>query len=163
MTHQPELPFVTHRNHYLFSDYYLDNRVAERREWRDSDAQPAFDAVSQLWQARRSALLNANEAQTESDWIRPVLDLLGHFYTTQVSLITPQGNKIPDYILCPDDTTRIAVQTIQGAVGEADLHAALAVADAKAWEQPLDRSLPGGGVKTLHQHPALQIDFYIRH
>ncbi|MCB9140939.1 MAG: Eco57I restriction-modification methylase domain-containing protein [Anaerolineales bacterium] len=163
MTHQPELSFVTHRNHYLFSDYYLDNRVAERREWRDSDAQPAFDAVSQLWQARRSALLNANEAQTESDWIRPVLDLLGHFYTTQVSLITPQGNKIPDYILCPDDTTRIAVQTIQGAVGEADLHAALAVADAKAWEQPLDRSLPGGGVKTLHQHPALQIDFYIRH
>ncbi|MCB0003757.1 MAG: N-6 DNA methylase, partial [Anaerolineae bacterium] len=163
MTHQPELPFVTHRNHYLFSDYYLDNRVAERREWRDSDARSAFDAVSQLWQARRSALLNANEAQTESDWIRPVLDLLGHFYTTQVSLITPQGNKIPDYILCPDDTTRIAVQTIQGAVGEADLHAALAVADAKAWEQPLDRSLPGGGVKTLHQHPALQIDFYIRH
>ncbi|MCB0257587.1 MAG: class I SAM-dependent DNA methyltransferase, partial [Anaerolineae bacterium] len=24
-------------------------------------------------------------------------------------------------------------------------------------------SLPGSGVKTLHQHPALQIDFYIRH
>lgn len=163
MTYQPELSFVIHRNHYLFSDYYLDHRVAERREWREFDARPAFDALSQLWQARRSALINANESQTETDWIRPVLELLDHFYTTQVPLATPQGGKIPDYILCPDDSTRIAVQTIQGTVSEADLKDALAVADAKAWEQPLDRSLPGSGVKTLHQHPALQIDFYIRH
>ena len=28
----------THRNHYLFSDYYLDRRVAERPEWREADA-----------------------------------------------------------------------------------------------------------------------------
>ena len=26
-----------HNNHYLFSDYYLDNRVQERREWRETD------------------------------------------------------------------------------------------------------------------------------
>jgi hypothetical protein len=31
MTLQPELRFTNHRNHYLFSDYYLTHRVAERQ------------------------------------------------------------------------------------------------------------------------------------
>ncbi len=163
MTLQPELPFVTHRNHYLFSDYYLTHRAAERQEWIELDARPQMDALRQLWTERRAALVNANEQQTEADWIRPVLSLLGHHFAPQVSLSTPQGVKTPDYILCPDESVRTAVQTLGRPAAEVDLAAALAVADAKAWDRPLDRSLPGAGVKTLHQHPGLQIDFYIRH
>jgi hypothetical protein len=163
MTLQPELRFVTHRNHYLFSDYYLTHRVAERQEWQELDARPHLDALRQLWAERRAALVNANEQQTETDWIRPVLNLLGHHFAPQVSLSTPQGAKTPDYILCPDEPVRTAVQTLGRPAVEADLAVALAVADAKAWDRLLDRSLPGAGVRTLHQHPGLQIDFYIRH
>ena len=118
---------------------------------------------TQLWQARKAALHNANESQTEADWIRPVLDALGHRYTAQVPLVTPQGSKVPDYILCSDEATRTAIQTLHRPAAEADLAAALAVADAKAWNRPLDRSGPADGSKTLHANPALQIDFYIRH
>ena len=32
----------THRNHYLFADYYLDRRACERQEWREADAGSAF-------------------------------------------------------------------------------------------------------------------------
>lgn len=38
MTLQPELHFITHRSHYLFSDYYLTHCVAERQEWTEPDA-----------------------------------------------------------------------------------------------------------------------------
>ncbi len=92
-----------------------------------------------------------------------MLDALGHRYTAQVPLVTPQGSKVPDYILCSDEATRTAIQTLHRPAAEADLAAALAVADAKAWNRPLDRSGPADSSKTLHANPALQIDFYIRH
>lgn len=38
MTLQPELHFITHRSHCLFSDYYLTHCVAERQEWTEPDA-----------------------------------------------------------------------------------------------------------------------------
>ena len=47
MTLQPELRFATHRNHYLFSDYYLTHRVAERQEWMELDARPRMTAF--IW------------------------------------------------------------------------------------------------------------------
>jgi hypothetical protein len=58
-THSTVVP----RNPYLFSDYYLTHRVAERQEWRELDATPYFQAQRDLWHARRAALPNANEAQ----------------------------------------------------------------------------------------------------
>jgi hypothetical protein len=163
MPQHPQLPFVTHRNHYLFSDYYLDHRVAGRREWREAEVQPQLAALAALWQLRKAALLNANESQTEADWMRPVLDALGHRYTAQVPLVTPQGAKVPDYILCADDAARTAIQTLHHPAVESELAAALAVADAKAWNRPLDRGGPADAGKPLHANPAWQIDFYIRH
>ena len=140
----------THRNHYLFADYYLDRRVCERREWRDVDAGPAFAALTALW--RKYKPQGDNEAQTEADWIRPVLDALGHRYTAQVPLVTPQGSKVPDYILCSDEATRQASRRCAGLPRPTG---ALAVADAKAWNRPLDRARPEE-VSTLHDNPAFR-------
>jgi hypothetical protein len=94
-----------HRNHYLFSDYYLDNRLSEQPEWTAADdtALPTFAALLAGFQGA-----GANESQTEADWIRPVLEALGHHYNVQVSLKTPFGTKTPDYILYPDTATRQA-------------------------------------------------------
>lgn len=36
---QPALLLETHRNQTLFSDYYLNNRVRERPEWRAATAE----------------------------------------------------------------------------------------------------------------------------
>lgn len=66
-------------SHYLFADYYLDNRVADRPEWRETDVQEGLAALAALWAQRQADLLNANEAQTEEDWIKPVLRALGHY------------------------------------------------------------------------------------
>ncbi len=148
----------THRNHYLFSGYYLDRRAPERREWREADAAPALAAVTALWE--RFKPQGDSEAQTEIDWIRPVLEALGHRYNVQVGMQTPLGAKVPDYVFYPDDATRQAAR--RGVLTEADFHDALAVGDAKAWERPLDRAAAREG-RTLHENPSLQIDTYIRH
>jgi len=71
MSEQLLLTAKPHDNHYLFSDYYLDNRVRERREWSETDVREGFEKMAGLWEKRKSALLHANESQTESDWIRP--------------------------------------------------------------------------------------------
>jgi hypothetical protein len=66
MTPPVEQPSIfTHRNHYLFADYYLDRRVGDQREWQEADAGQVFAAVTQLW--RRFKPQGDNEAQTEAD------------------------------------------------------------------------------------------------
>ena len=152
-----------YRNHYLFSDYYLEHRAAQRREWREGDSQTAFDALVRLWREKQPALPNANEWQTEDDWIKPVLRLLGHRFTVQVSVQVQNGIKTPDYILCSDEISRQAIQALNRPATETDLRPALAVADAKAWDRPLDRTMPAVGVRSLHENPSLQIDTYLRY
>ena len=148
----------THRNHYLFADYYLDRRASERQEWREANAGSAFATITALW--RKYKPQGDNEAQTEADWIRPVFEALGHRYNVQVGMQTPLGAKVPDYVFYPDEATRQAAK--RGVLTEADFQGALAVGDAKAWERPLDRAAPKA-VSTLHENPSLQIDTYIRH
>ena len=103
---------------------------------------------------------NDNEAQTEADWIRPVLAALGHHFNVQVGMQTPLGAKVADYAFYPDEAARQAAK--RGVLAEADFAGALAVGDAKAWERSLDRAAVKE-VKTLHENPSLQIDTYIRH
>jgi hypothetical protein len=86
----------THRNHYLFSDYYLANRLHEQPEWA-ADVSAALAEFTALWCGYKPQA--DNESQTEADWIRPVLDKLGHSSNVQVALDTPFGTRKPDYVL----------------------------------------------------------------
>ncbi len=147
MTPQAEQPAIfTHRNHYLFADYYLDRRIGDQREWQATDAGQVFAAVTQLW--RRFQPQGDNEAQTEADWIRPVLSALGHRFNVQVGMKTPLGTKMPDYVFYSDEPARLAAKG--DVLTESDFRDALAVGDAKAWERSLDRAAPREA-KTLHE------------
>lgn len=163
MTYQPALSTQTHRNHYLFSDYYLNERIQDRAEWSE-DTTAIFERIRDLW---RGFTPGGNEAQTEQDWIQPVLDALGHRFNVQVSIRTPLGSHRPDYIFYPDEASRQA-QIGQGTLTEADLGGALAVGDAKAWDRPLDQPIrtasePGQARTKTSENPSYQIDFYLRH
>ena len=74
-----------------------------------------------------------SEAQTEADWIRPVLEALGHHYNVQVGMQTPLGAKVPDYVSTP--TTRRGRRRSEACSAKADFSGALAIGDAKAWER----------------------------
>ena len=70
MTNLIQQALQTHRNHYLFSDYYLANRLDEQPEWT-ADLSEVLADFTALWRGYQPQA--DNEAQNEADCIRPVL------------------------------------------------------------------------------------------
>ncbi|GAG31108.1 unnamed protein product, partial [marine sediment metagenome] len=161
---QLALPLEKHRNHYLFSDYYLNTLLPRQPSWREADAEAALalEALRQLHTDKRPLLRpGLSESALEDAWIRPILDLLDHTYHVGPSLPSPEGTRTPDYALFPDESTRrVALPHL----GTAEFYGtALAVADAKRWDRSLDRRLTdGAGDAFSNANPSYQIDYYLR-
>ena len=161
---QLTLPLEKHRNHYLFSDYYLNTLLPRQSSWREADAEAAqaLEALQQLHADKRPLLRPAlSESALEDEWIRPILDLLDHTYHVGASLPSPEGTRTPDYALFPDEAIRC---TALPHLGTAEFYGtALAVADAKRWDRSLDRRLTeGAGDAFSNANPSYQIDYYLR-
>ncbi|MGB3218879.1 MAG: hypothetical protein WBD79_15880, partial [Anaerolineae bacterium] len=60
----------------LFSQHYLQTRLPEHAEWT-ADPRPVFETVAGLWERARTLGASWNEAQTEQEFVKPVLDALG--------------------------------------------------------------------------------------
>ncbi len=157
-----------HYNRQLFSDYYLNTILPQRADWQalanDTDVQALMQQITAIWQGYIPSK-NEPEAQTEHAFIRPVLEALVHTFDVQPSLTTPDGTKRPDYILYRDDAARQA--NTGKTLTEDMLHSACAVADAKHWDCPLDKTLQKTKTSSRdffsNKNPSYQIDFYIRH
>ena len=157
---QPPLLARPHNNRQLFSDHYLDAVLPTRPEWRAlaAEAAPIMARIAALF---ATFAPSDNEAQTEQELVRPVLAALGHTFEVQPALRTPDGTKKPDYVLYRD---RAAVDAAKNAVLDDTVAArgALAVADAKYWDRPLDVALKGkGGDPFTNKNPSSQISFYM--
>ena len=90
---------------HLFTEYFLTEGIRATREWRASvSSAQTFDAFRDGVRERYEALSRAadpNEAVTEQELIRPVLELLGWVeYLPQQG--TSQGEDIPDHLLFQD-------------------------------------------------------------
>ena len=89
----------------LFTHYFLTDGIKATAEWKASVAQPeafaAFrDGVRQKYEAL-SLSADPNEATTEQDLIRPVLELLGWAdYLPQQGSV--RNEDIPDHLLFAD-------------------------------------------------------------
>ena len=161
---QLTLPLEKHHNHYLFSDYYLDHLLPRRLDWQEATSE-ARAAMKRLQTIYAAFTPTENEAQTERDWIRPVLETLDHVFEVQPSIATPDGVRRPDYVFFPTDKARQAAKPLQG---HEDYPAtALAVGDAKHWDRSLDQTLKGDGRKPrdpfTNRNPSWQIYFYMLH
>jgi type I restriction-modification system DNA methylase subunit len=161
---QLTLPLEKHHNHYLFSDYYLDHLLPRRLDWREATSE-ARAAMKRLQTIYAAFTPTENEAQTERDWIRPVLETLAHVFEVQPSIATPDGVRRPDYVFFPTDKARQAAKPLQG---QEDYPAtALAVGDAKHWDRSLDQTLKGDDRKPrdpfTNKNPSWQIYFYMLH
>ncbi len=161
---QLSLHLETHRNHYLFSDYYLENLLPRRLDWQGGTAE-ARRAMERLQTIYAAFTPTENEAQTERDWIRPVFEALDQVFEVQPSIATPDGVRRPDYVFFPAEEARKAAKPLQG---QEDYPAsALAVGDAKHWDRSLDQTLKGDGRKPhdpfTNKNPSWQIYFYMLH
>ena len=123
----------------LFTHYYLTDGIRATPEWQASAADPesfaAFrESVLQHYQAlARSA--DPNEAVTEQDLIRPVLELLGWTdYLPQQG--TARNEDIPDHLLFADAGSKERASAEPNAAARAR-HAAV-VEESKRFGLPLD-------------------------
>jgi type I restriction-modification system DNA methylase subunit len=158
---QLQLLETLHNNQRLFSDHYLQYILPG--QW-DSLKNEAAQVMTQLQQYYRRFTPNAsNEAQTEEDWIKPVLRTLGHSFEVQAPLKVPDGIQRPDYIFYRDNAALVAGKN-RVVDAENLQHSAVAIGDAKAWDRPLDKALKEsgkGGDAFNNKNPSFQIFFYM--
>ena len=151
----------TVKNQSLFSDYYLDSLIVGQPQWvHTPDIESDYAAIKELFYAVTPEAEHFNEAQTEHEFIQPLLEQLGHTFEVQPALHTSQGTKRPDYAFFASGEAHDAALTDINT--NQFFRTALAVGDAKAWSRNLDRKTQDGGDPFNNQNPNYQIDFYLR-
>lgn len=162
MTAAVSPPEAWHANRQLFSDHYLNVRLPARPDWLAlaAEAEPVRAAVREVLAGYAPS---ANEAQTEDGLIKPVLRLLGHVFEVQAALATPDGTQKPDYVLY-GDADGLAANRGRKLTDALLAGRAIAVADAKYWDRPLDVAVRGAGSDAFtNRNPSYQIAFYVQH
>ena len=92
-------------NRGLFANHFLEHRLPELPEWRETDGlEEAFKALQNRYRQHAARFSSrTNEAQTEHDFIQPVLDILwrdrepGDCYKVQVRIPNIDEDRQPDY------------------------------------------------------------------
>ncbi|MEZ4668138.1 MAG: N-6 DNA methylase [Anaerolineae bacterium] len=156
---QPSLTTARHYNRGLFSDYYLDQIVPTLPEWVDDNglfahARDLRDDLRTLVAALRPESLD--ESQLEEQWVKPVLEKLGHHWSVQVKIRYREGGyRKPDYVFT---ATAAEARAFTNEIYEPQHIAhALALGDAKKWGAPLDQA------SGKERNPSQQIDEYLRY
>ena len=123
----------------LFTDYFLTDGIKTTPEWLTSlEAAAQFDTFRDGVRQRYDALTlsqDPNEAVTEQELIRPVLELLGWTdYLPQQG--ASRNEDIPDLLLFPDSGAK--EQAIARASAEERYRDAVVVEESKRFGLPLD-------------------------
>ena len=124
---------------HLFTEYFLSKGIKATPEWRASVASaPAFDAFRDGVRQRYDTLGRSrdhNEAVTEQELIRPVLELLGWAdYLPQQG--AARNEDIPDLLLFPDASSK--ERAIARGSAEERYRDATVVEESKRFGLPLD-------------------------
>jgi len=156
----PALPMtVPYDNRGLFADNYLKSRMSELADWREAPGlDDAFQAIKKLYGETREALAHSNEAQTEADFIRPILDLLwvadGRCWDVQVHIpALGERGKQPDYAFFCAAADRTAAGPHKGT--QDYWRDVPCLGDAKGWNISLDKDRAGG------ENPSAKMSEYL--
>lgn len=158
---QLQLIGALHNNQRLFSDHFLQFILpGQWHTLKDEAAQ----VMAQLQRCYKKFTPNtSNEAQTEEDWIKPVLHTLGHSFEVQAALKVLDGIQRPDYVFYRDNAALISNKN-RVVDAEHLQYSAVAVGDAKSWDRPLDKALKESGKSGdafNNKNPSFQIFFYM--
>jgi len=121
----------------LFSPHYLETRLPAAPEWAE-DCLEAFARLKALYDGKRAILPTLNESQTEQEFVKPALEILGWSYIVQVKAGGAGSLTRPDYALFSDERTKAEAYPHQGD-DPAFYSRALVVAEAKYWSRPLSQ------------------------
>lgn len=153
---QPSLGFQPYNNRNLFAEHFLQKVLPAQAEWQAVEGvDEAFAAVQKLWSATQHFTNKTNEAQTENDLIKPVLDLLwgSGCYQVQPRIPNVDVQRQPDYALFLSDEERTAAQPLINTMEY--WRDVPALADAKKWSASLDKE------RSADENPSAQVCNYL--
>lgn len=140
-------------NGRLFTDYFLTDGIKETAEWQDAVARPEIlhglrDAAADKFD-RMDLFDHPNEATTEQELVRPVLEALGwENYLPQQG--TASGEDVPDHLLFADsDAKNEAVANPNPS--DRYRHATVVQESKRLW-LPLDNRESGRGAQARNPH-----------
>ena len=147
-------------NKPLFSQHYLEHRLQECQEWQVNVA-VGFEQLNNLYLSKKDLLSNLSEAQTEEEFIKPALAILGFSYIPQVITRSKGRAERPDYALFNNETERDNAYSLQD--NETAFYArVIAIAEAKYWERPLSK-VSANDQRDIYKNtnPSFQIASYL--
>ncbi|MEA5488399.1 MULTISPECIES: Eco57I restriction-modification methylase domain-containing protein [Pseudanabaena] len=151
---------VQKTNKPLFSQHYLDHRIQECSEWQ-LDVGGKFESLQKLYLSKKDLLPKLSEAQTEAEFIKPVLDILGFSNIPQVTTHGKGRAERPDYALFTSESDRNDAYPLQG--NEMAFYARVsAIAEAKYWERALSKA-SANDQRDIYKNanPSFQITNYL--
>lgn len=160
---QPQLPEMKpYVNRNLFSDHFLRELLPDDESWvvDEDKLRLATQATLNLYAPRADELPHLNEAQLEQEFVRPLLESLGHVFQVQPSLPTPEGVRRPDYAFFATREDKRQAGKHKGKIDY--FKRSIAIGDAKQWGRPLDKRQRRGADKFDMLSPSWQIDYYLR-
>lgn len=86
----------------LFSQHYLTHRLLEHEEWSDLKATEAYQTAVSLYHSKQEVLPQLNEAQTEQEFIQPMLEQVLGFdtaYSVQTAVAEQSRQQLLDAVL----------------------------------------------------------------
>ena len=138
----------------LFSENYVRKHYPETDIYKQLKPIDAVrKSIISIFNKNNRTVTKKNEAQLEDDLIKPILQALGVHYIVQVT--TSVGS--PDYAIFKDEESRERADQRDSKRYEG----AIALADAKRWGRPLDRSGGSSLDNNPNAIPAKQIANYI--
>jgi len=149
------------QNRGLFSDHFLQARLPEWKDWEvDAELGPFRKSLHSLYNSKKPILPHLNEAQTELEFVQPVLDLLGYSnsYIPQTPTKVGEHTNRPDYALFPNQTAK---NKAYEKLKNNDYTLCIGVADAKYWERELDLAKTSDRDTFTNQNPSFQIAQYL--
>ncbi|MBW4492590.1 MAG: Eco57I restriction-modification methylase domain-containing protein [Oscillatoria princeps RMCB-10] len=145
----------------LFSQHYLERRIQACPEWSE-DVRHALAQLRTLHTGKQEILPALNEAQTEAEFIQPVLEILGFSYIVQTPVRKGGQVQRPDYALFADEKTKNEAYRFQKNDEPAFYARTVAVADAKYWGRSLSEVSRNDARDAFkNSNPSFQIASYL--
>jgi len=123
----------------LFSKYFLEKGILETIDYKEINDKNLYEKYKEIKKLFNSfpKKIKKDETFTEDNLIKPILDILGFYYTRQVSIEKKGRSDVPDYLLFVDkDDKEIFDKSEQS---ERPYNRVSLILEAKRWKRELDK------------------------
>ncbi|MFB6140623.1 MAG: restriction endonuclease, partial [Halosimplex sp.] len=157
---QATLSSTPYQNSNLFSNYYLDERVADLDAWDcDAAATDAFERLRDLWELEGDLLPSYKEDELLDSWIDEVLDALG-FGTMSETTVPDSGGYNDRLLFESDDDRREGALRKKEGDPAAMYGTAAAVLEAKQWGADFSARF---SEQRSYRDASHQVKYYLEH